>query len=150
VAAREVHELVERSRRDERRTVVLCTHNLVEAERLCDRVAIMRNGRAIAVGSPSELARSIQAPLTVEVEVDPADRERAIATLAEAGFGRPASTRAGVTFRAASRDAIPTAVAALVRAGVAVFRVANTQPDLEAVYFALYGSPELAGEDPAP
>jgi ABC-2 type transport system ATP-binding protein len=149
VAAREVHELVERSRRDERRTVILCTHNLVEAERLCDRVAIMRNGTAIAVGSPSELARSIQAPLTVEVEVDPADRERAIATLAEAGFGRPASTRAGVTFRAAGREAIPTAVAALVRAGVPVFRVANTQPDLEAVYFALYGSPEPADEDPA-
>jgi len=38
-------------------TIFLCTHNLDEAERLCDRVAIL-NSRLIAVGSPSELEKS--------------------------------------------------------------------------------------------
>ena len=40
----------------ERRTIFLCTHNLYEAERLCDRVAIL-NGKLIALGAPSELER---------------------------------------------------------------------------------------------
>jgi ABC-2 type transport system ATP-binding protein len=149
VAAREVHDLVERFRRDQRRTVLLCTHNLVEAERLCDRVAIMRNGKAVAVGSPAELARSIGAPLTVEVEVDPDERQRAIEALRAAGFNEPASTPAGIAFKVDSREAIPAAVAALVRAGVPVFRVANTEPDLETVYFALYGSSSPGERDSA-
>jgi ABC-2 type transport system ATP-binding protein len=42
--------------KQERRTIFLCTHNLYEAERLCDRVAII-NSKLIAVGSPSELER---------------------------------------------------------------------------------------------
>jgi ABC-2 type transport system ATP-binding protein len=40
----------------ERRTIFLCTHNLYEAERICDRVAIL-NTKLIAIGSPSELER---------------------------------------------------------------------------------------------
>ncbi|HEY7591433.1 MAG TPA: ABC transporter ATP-binding protein [Candidatus Limnocylindrales bacterium] len=149
VAAREVHELVEGFHRDRRRTVVLCTHNLVEAERLCDRVAIMRDGRAIAIGGPAELARSIGVPLTVEVEVDEQDRERALAALRDVGVSELGPTRAGITFHVARRDAIPQTVAALVRAGVPVFRVANAEPDLETVYFALYGRTD-EGAEPSP
>jgi ABC-type multidrug transport system ATPase subunit len=121
--------------------VILCTHNLVEAERLCDRVAIMRNGKAVAMGSPAELARSIRAPVTVEIEVRPDERERAAEILREAGFGEPALSRTGVTFRVDGREAIPDGVAALARAGLAIYRVANTDPDLETVYFTLYGAP---------
>lgn len=147
VAAREVHELIEAFRREQRRTVILCTHNLVEAERLCDRVAIMRNGRAIAIGSPAELARSIRAPVTVEIEVRPEERERAAGILREGGFGESALSRTGVTFRVEGREAIPEGVAALARAGLAIYRVANTEPDLETVYFALYGAPSPAEGD---
>jgi ABC-2 type transport system ATP-binding protein len=147
VAAREVHELIEGFRGDQRRTVILCTHNLVEAERLCDRVAIMRNGRAIAIGSPAELARSIRAPVTVEIEVRPDERERAAEILREAGLGEPALSRTGVTFRVDGREAIPEGVAALARAGLAIYRVANTEPDLETVYFTLYGAPTSSDRD---
>lgn len=141
VAAREVHELVEAFRGDQSRTVVLCTHNLVEAQRLCDRVAIMRNGRAVAIGSPAELARSIPAPVTVEIEVGPAERERAMQILRAAGVAELSLSRTGITFRAPSREAIPPGVAALARAGLSIYRVANTEPDLETVYFALYRGP---------
>ena len=57
VAARQVHELIGRLAREERRTVFLCTHNLVEAQRLCDRVAVLEHGRLAALGTPGELAR---------------------------------------------------------------------------------------------
>lgn len=39
----------------ERTTVFLTTHNLVEAEKLCDRVGVIREGRLVAIGSPAEL-----------------------------------------------------------------------------------------------
>ncbi|HEX9109250.1 MAG TPA: ABC transporter ATP-binding protein, partial [Longimicrobiales bacterium] len=54
VASRQVHERVEALRRRSR-TIVLCTHNLVEAQRLCHRVAVLRQGRLLALGTPAEL-----------------------------------------------------------------------------------------------
>jgi ABC-2 type transport system ATP-binding protein len=53
--------------KQERRTIFLCTHNLYEAERLCDRVAII-NSKLIAVGSPSELERKF-GPSRTEVHL---------------------------------------------------------------------------------
>jgi ABC-2 type transport system ATP-binding protein len=48
--------------RKEGTTIFLTTHNLGEAERLCARVAVVRQGRLLAVGSPSELRASRAAP----------------------------------------------------------------------------------------
>jgi ABC-2 type transport system ATP-binding protein len=45
--------------RDERRAIVICTHNLAEAETLADRIAIIRRGRIIALGTPAELKRRL-------------------------------------------------------------------------------------------
>jgi ABC-2 type transport system ATP-binding protein len=138
VAARDVHELVDGFRRDERRTVVLTTHNLVEAERLCDRVLIMAHGRALAIGSPADLARSVVPARTVEIEVPDADRDAAALALREAGFRDAAADAHGLAFRVERRDEIPGAVSALARAGIAIYRVADREPDLEAAYFALH------------
>lgn len=48
-----------RQLRDKRRTIMLCTHNLAEAELLADRIAIIRRGRIIAEGSPADLKRQL-------------------------------------------------------------------------------------------
>ncbi|HEU5183047.1 MAG TPA: ABC transporter ATP-binding protein [Gemmatimonadaceae bacterium] len=48
------------------RTIVLTTHYMEEAERLCDRVAIVDRGRAIALGTPRELVQSLGAEHVVE------------------------------------------------------------------------------------
>jgi len=57
---REIYSLIEHFRA-ERRTVLLTTHYIEEAERLCDRVAIMDRGQLVALGTPRELiARSGQ------------------------------------------------------------------------------------------
>ena len=50
----EIHGLIEEMKR-EKRTVVLTTHYIEEAERLCDRVAIIDAGRIVAMGTPREL-----------------------------------------------------------------------------------------------
>jgi len=48
-----------RELRSSRRAVILCTHNLVEAETLADRIAIIKEGRIIALGTPPELKREL-------------------------------------------------------------------------------------------
>ena len=54
---REVQELVRSIRRDRAATVLLCTHDLQEAEVVCDRVVVIDQGRVLAEGTPAELIR---------------------------------------------------------------------------------------------
>jgi ABC-2 type transport system ATP-binding protein len=54
---REVQELVRSIRRDRAATVLLCTHDLEEAEVLCDHVLVLDQGRVLAEGTPAELIR---------------------------------------------------------------------------------------------
>ena len=56
MSARGVRDLIGRFR-DEGRCVMLCTHVLGEAERLCDRIAVIQRGKIIALGTPDELRR---------------------------------------------------------------------------------------------
>jgi ABC-2 type transport system ATP-binding protein len=51
---REIYDIVEELRR-EKKTILLTTHYIEEAERLCDRVAIIDHGKVIALGTPREL-----------------------------------------------------------------------------------------------
>ncbi|MDI6819448.1 MAG: ABC transporter ATP-binding protein [Candidatus Hodarchaeaceae archaeon] len=59
--------------KQERRTIFLCTHNLHEAERLCDRVAIT-NSKLIAIGSPSELEQKF-GPSRTEIRLERVSRK---------------------------------------------------------------------------
>ncbi|GAA2065301.1 ABC transporter ATP-binding protein [Streptomyces albiaxialis] len=60
-ARHEFHVLVEQLAREEDVTVLLTTHDLAEAERLADRIAMLVGGRIRACGTPAELARSAAA-----------------------------------------------------------------------------------------
>ena len=62
---RELWDII-RSFREQRRTVLLTTHYLEEAERLCDRVAIVDRGRVIALGTPRELIASLGGEHVIE------------------------------------------------------------------------------------
>ncbi len=64
-ARRQLWELIEQFK-EEGRTILLTTHYMDEAERLCDRVAIMDHGKVIALGSPRELIASIGVEHIVE------------------------------------------------------------------------------------
>jgi ABC-2 type transport system ATP-binding protein len=52
------------------RTILVTTHYMDEAERLCDRVAVVDHGRVIALGSPAELIAQIGGEHLVEFEVE--------------------------------------------------------------------------------
>ena len=67
----EIHGLLEQLR-DENRTILLTTHYIEEAERLCDRVAIIDQGRIIAMDTPRKLQQQSRAASTIVVTCDKA------------------------------------------------------------------------------
>jgi ABC-2 type transport system ATP-binding protein len=64
----EIHELVLDLRR-EQRTILMTTHYIEEAEKLCDRVAIVDEGRIVAMGTPREIQEKALAHSTIEIEL---------------------------------------------------------------------------------
>jgi ABC-2 type transport system ATP-binding protein len=55
--------------RHHRRAIVICTHNLAEAEALADRIAIIRRGRIVALGTPAELKVRLLGPPMMELRL---------------------------------------------------------------------------------
>ena len=62
----EIHNLIEELK-SENRTVVLTTHYIEEAERLCDRVAIMDEGKIVAMGTPRELQQKSRSQSRIQI-----------------------------------------------------------------------------------
>jgi ABC-2 type transport system ATP-binding protein len=71
-ARRHLWDLVDELKRGGR-TIILTTHYMEEAERLCDRVAIMDHGKVIALGSPRELIETVGGEDIVEFAVSPSE-----------------------------------------------------------------------------
>ncbi len=69
--------------RHHRRSIVICTHNLPEAEALADRIAIIRRGKIIALGTPEELKQSLLGPPLIELRLarSVGDRQDRVAEL---------------------------------------------------------------------
>lgn len=73
-SAKQVRDAIEELR-DACHTVILCTHNLHEAEMLADRIAVIRRGSMIALGKPDELKREFLGPPAWQVTLScPLDR----------------------------------------------------------------------------
>jgi ABC-2 type transport system ATP-binding protein len=140
VATRQVHEMIRELSGSGERTAFLCTHNLNEAQKLCHRVAVMEQGRMVALGAPVELARELWKGVRLEIEVAPEGREGALATLRALPQAREViaeETPGAIGVRVAERDEVPELVAVLVARGGRIYRVTPREPTLEDVYFAL-------------
>src|SRR5499433_2408146 len=79
-ARRELHDVIERLKR-ESKTVILTTHYIEEAERLCDRVAIVDHGQIIAQGTPRELKQASADKTRIEVRLAREESEATLRTL---------------------------------------------------------------------
>ena len=78
-ARRHLWDLVDNLKRAGR-TIILTTHYMDEAERLCDRVGIMDHGRIIALGTPAQLIASVGGDHIVEFAVVRSDAAHAVST----------------------------------------------------------------------
>lgn len=118
------------------RTIFLCTHNLDEADRLCDRIAVF-NTRLRVVDTPERLRSQL---FGKEVVITLASSPEPFAAVAEAAMGVHSATVDGMQLRIAVDDPQrhnPALVAALVEAGAEIQFVKEASHTLEDVYLAL-------------
>lgn len=138
IASRQVHQLIS-GLRVRGSTIVLCTHNLVEAQRLCHRVAILEHGQVIAMGKVRELGQMVTGKGSLEIEVSLDELEQAAEVL-RAGLpdGKIQLGRNLLICEGIPWEGIPDVVALLTEAGLHVFAVRPEEPSLEDVYFRLH------------
>ena len=135
----EIHELVLDLRR-EQRTILLTTHYIEEAEKLCDRVAIVDEGRIVAFGTPREIQERTFAASIIEIELEnalengdiPAWREVEKCTLDDA------RRRMSVTSRRPARTVVDM-VKWLDECGAELSDIRIKRPSLEEAFIELTG-----------
>lgn len=145
-AAQQVNELISELSRQEGRTIFLATHNLVEAQRLCDRVALYNHGRLLATGTVAELGERLGGTQWVEIGFLHPFADVCEKALKEVGGVLDVHLQPeGVRVNVGSAEAVPAVVAALAACGAPIVHVASRMPSLEDIYFALQeGSKEGA------
>jgi ABC-2 type transport system ATP-binding protein len=139
---RQLWELVRELRR-RGRTILLTTHYMDEAERLCDRVAIVDQGKVIALGSPAELIRSLGGDHVVEFAFDEAAAlsEADLAALRELPSVRGVRLEGEAVQLSVSEPhvAIPALLAHVERIGRKLASLTTRHASLEDVFVALTG-----------
>ncbi len=142
-AARDVHELIAELRRSGV-TIFLTTHRLEEAERLCDRVAIL-NTTLRTIGRPAELRdRLFAKTLTVRTLIPLPEPGRVFAGLPAVDGWRQDGARDYVLAVSDSTLAAPAVTRALVQAGADVLSIGESRHSLEDVYLELINEDEEA------
>ena len=137
-ATRDVLDLLATLAAEHGRTVLLCTHFLGEAGRLCQRMAVLHRGRLRAFGRPDDLAASIWRGVPVELDLGASADERTLAALRNARSVLGAhATATGARVDIEERAALPPLVATLVQMEVPVFGAVPRPPTVEEIYFAI-------------
>jgi ABC-2 type transport system ATP-binding protein len=116
-------------------TVLLSSHLLTEVEELCNRVAIVREGRVAYQGSLEDLWRQAGSSYLLRTTDD--ERARAVAE-AQAGIGEVRdAAEAGLTFSAESENAIGALSLALAESGALILELSSRHATLEDLFFRL-------------
>ena len=119
-------------------TILLTTHYLDEAERLCDRIAIMHSGRIVAMDTPAALLAGLGREL-VELRVD-GDAPAVVRALRSRGIGGDDAFSVGSTVALPLHDgSAAAAISQIDAAGLAPVSIATRRPTLDDVYLRLTG-----------
>jgi ABC-2 type transport system ATP-binding protein len=132
-AAKTVRDHLLQLIQEERRTVLLCSHNLAEVEQICARLSIVYGGRALTEASPAQLKAAVAR--AVEVRLVRADPHYVDAVRGVAGVDEVAARDSTITFRTADAWHVnPAVVRQLVGAGADVIDVQLEPVTLEDAY----------------
>ena len=124
--------------RSEGLTVVLTTHYMEEADRLCQRVAVVDHGKVLAEGTPEQLKQETGGTAVIDVALG-GDRAAARAALDQvAGVREVQDTERGLRVMVSTADATVPRVVGLV-AGYHLTDLKVTEPSLETVFIRLTG-----------
>lgn len=139
-ARRQLWELIEQFKQLGR-TILLTTHYMEEAERLCDRVAIMDNGKQIALGTPRELIATIGAEHLVTFSAGAAADKVDLAALGRIEGVRDVCPHDGAVELQVTElhRAVPALLAELTRQGIPLTELSTHSASLEDVFVAMTG-----------
>jgi ABC-2 type transport system ATP-binding protein len=144
-AAQQVTDLIAQYSGADGRTVFLCTHNLDEAGRLCDRVGILNHGRLLAVGKPDDLGRNLWDGQWVDIGLTappPAGLDAAL--MGVAGATQVQIKGAALAVQVRDESVIPAVVSAAAAAGAQILRVTPRAHSLHDIYFKLQAEAEAS------
>jgi ABC-2 type transport system ATP-binding protein len=139
-ARRQLWDLIE-GFKSSGKTILLTTHYMDEAERLCERIAIMDHGKEIALGTPRELIASIGAEHMVEFSSGTVSNGLDLAGLQRVAGVRAVRTTNGAVQLQVSElhTAVPALLDELSRQGVALTELRTHSATLEDVFVTLTG-----------
>jgi ABC-2 type transport system ATP-binding protein len=135
----EIHHLVQDLRR-EQRTILLTTHYIEEAEKLCDRVAIIDEGRIVAMGTPRQIQDKALAQSSIELDCAQPMAEKPLPswTGAEKTSLDETRTRISVTSNRPARTVVEM-VKWLDEEGIELADIRIKRPSLEDAFIELTG-----------
>ncbi|RJP51348.1 MAG: ABC transporter ATP-binding protein [Anaerolineaceae bacterium] len=137
-AAQQVNALIADLSHQNGQTILLATHNLLEAQRLCDRVAVMNKGRILAMGSLKDLARKLWPVTWVDIIFWQAPAESLTGSLkAHRGVKQVTGQGEAWQVQVEGEDVIPQVVQHLAAQGASILKVNPRAYTLEDIYFAL-------------
>jgi ABC-2 type transport system ATP-binding protein len=139
-ARRQLWELIEEFKQSGR-TILLTTHYMDEAERLCDRVAIMDHGKEIALGTPRELIAATCAEQMVEFTAGSVSHALDVPALRRIEGVREVRTENGAVLMqvAELHTSVPALLAELTRQNVPLTELRTHSATLEDVFVTLTG-----------
>ncbi len=136
-ASVQVRDLIADVRQKEGTTVLICTHHLDEAQRLCDRLLIMRQGGSLATGSLPELRKLVSPGMWLEVQfLNPFEKMDRIRGL-QGVLSLDVHSAQAVKIEIETEAIIPQVVAGLVSLGAQILRLQPQEISLEQVYLQL-------------
>ena len=135
----EIHSLIEEMH-GEKRTILMTTHYIEEAERLCDRVAIVDAGQIIAIGTPRELQDRSAGKSTIEIVCEQPIDAATMPEWPEATSTKLSENRRGLTVASARPARTLVEIVKWVDAqGLGLEDVHLKRPTLEDVFIELTG-----------
>lgn len=143
-SAKKVRELFVKEAKTNSRTILLATHNMFEAEEVCDRVAIIDRGRILAIDSPDNLKSSLSKPVVL-LETDIAGASIRDPTQLEGVVGGTIKVddengSAKIRVILSDEDFLDKILRGLEKRRVRVFNYQRIEPTLEDVFISLVGS----------
>jgi ABC-2 type transport system ATP-binding protein len=139
-----------RSLGEQGRTILITTHYMDEAERLCDRVAIVDNGRVIALGTPRELVATMGAEHVIEFAIEGAHSPSSADWKGLPGVRLVHGDEGGIALTVTEPHVtIPALLALLTRRSLALARLTTRHVSLEDVFVHLTGR-HLRDDGPPP
>jgi ABC-2 type transport system ATP-binding protein len=146
-SAKEIRDLMAALSQQEKSTILLCTHHLEDAEKLCRRVLIMNRGTCVILGSPDELRAKISGQPTVQIDLVQVTPEIVAAVKANPQAMEGFLNRQDASLRVKvddARAATPAIVSDIVEAQGQILSVNVLRPSLEEAYLKLINAEATA------